>query len=77
MTGAQPTLYLRTGKRHDELLSLIEEEPEISLLVLGTAVGGEGPGPLVSELIKDSGGLRIPVTLVPGSLSNEQIDALS
>ncbi len=77
MTGIQPTLYLRVGQRHEQLLSLLDDEPEISLLVLGTAAEGEGPGPLVSELVADTSRLRIPVTLVPGSLSSEQIDALS
>ncbi|TVQ34424.1 MAG: universal stress protein [Geminicoccaceae bacterium] len=77
MTGIEPTLYLRTGQKREQLLSLIADEPEISLLVLGTASEGEGPGPLVSELIVNAGGLRVPITLVPGSLSNAEIDALS
>ncbi len=77
MTGTQPTLYIRVGQKREQLLSLIADEPEISLLVLGTAVEGEGPGPLVSELVAETTRLRVPVTLVPGNLSSEQIDALS
>lgn len=78
MTGSLPTLYLRTGRRRDELLALLEEEPDISLLVLGTAVDGDDPGPLVNELIAKGGQrLRLPVTLVPGNLTTEEIDALS
>jgi hypothetical protein len=62
----------------DELLKLIEEEPSISILVLGAATGPEGPGPLVTHLAgKIAGRLRIPVTIVPGGLTDDQIAALS
>ena len=49
-TGKMPVLYLRDGRRRDQLLALIGEEPGISLLVLGMASGREGPGPLVTYL---------------------------
>jgi len=77
MTGTMPTIYIRSGKRRDEVIALIEEEPEIKLLVLGMAPGSEGPGPLVSSLISGGGALRVPVTLVPGTLSPTEIDALT
>ncbi|MFP4127339.1 MAG: universal stress protein [Alphaproteobacteria bacterium] len=77
MTGAMPTIYIRSGKRRDEVLSLIDEEPEIKLLVLGIATGPEGPGPLVNSLIGGNVELKVPVTLVPGTLDPEEIDALT
>jgi len=77
MTGAMPTIYIRSGKRRDEVVGLIEEEPEIKLLVLGMAAGPEGPGPLVNSLIGGGVVLRVPVTLVPGGLEAEEIDALT
>ena len=76
-TGKMPILYLREGRRRDELLALIDEEPGISLLVLGMAAGREGPGPLVSYLVSQGVPLRLPVTLVPGALSEAEIDAVS
>ena len=76
--GAMPILYVREGNRRDELLKLIEEEPSISILVLGASIEKGGPGPLVSALTgKFLHRLRIPVTIVPGNLSNEHIDAVS
>ena len=42
-TGKMPVLYLREGRRRDQLMALLEEEPGISLLVLGMASGREGP----------------------------------
>jgi nucleotide-binding universal stress UspA family protein len=78
VTTKMPVLYVREGPRRDELLALIKEEPTISLLVLATATGREGPGPLVTYLVSQLGGeLEIPVTLVPGALSEEQIDAVT
>jgi nucleotide-binding universal stress UspA family protein len=77
-TGKMPVLYLREGRRRDELMALIEEEPGISLLVLGMASGREGPGPLVTYMISQMGGqMRLPVTLVPGALSEAEIDAVT
>jgi len=76
--GALPIIYLREGARSDELMRLIEEEPSISILVLGANTGPGGPGPLVSALTgKMVGKLRVPVTIVPGNLSDEDIDAIS
>src|SRR5690606_41652945 len=76
-TGKMPILYLREGRRRDELLALIDEEPGISLLVLGMAAGREGPGPLVSYLVSQGVPLRLPVTLVPGALSEAEIGRAS
>ena len=78
MAGTMPILYIREGRRRDELMALMEEEPNISILVLAASAGSEGPGPLITALAgKMNARLRIPLTIVPGSLNDEQIDALS
>jgi nucleotide-binding universal stress UspA family protein len=77
-TGKFPSLYLRQGDVLDELLKVLEEEPSISVLVLGAGTGTEGPGLIVSALSgKLAGKISIPVTIVPGNLSDERIDALT
>ena len=77
-TGKLPVLHVREGPRNQELLALIEEDPSIQLLVLGTATGREGPGPLVTYLVSQMGDqMRVPVTLVPGQLTPEEIDEVS
>ncbi len=76
--GTLPVVYIREGRRRDELLALLDEEPSISILVLAAGTGAEGPGPLVTALVgKMSGRMRVPVTVVPGSLSDEQINMLA
>jgi nucleotide-binding universal stress UspA family protein len=78
MTGRMPILHIREGRRRDELLALLEEELDISILVLGTASGHSDPGPLVTYLVGSMGEkVRVPITLVPGHLSEEEIDNLS
>ncbi|MBV8168476.1 MAG: universal stress protein [Alphaproteobacteria bacterium] len=77
-SGSMPIIFLREGKVRDELLKLIEEEPSISILVLGAASGPQGPGPLVTHLAgKVAGRLRIPVTIVPGGLTDSQLASLT
>mgnify|MGYP006112392069 FL=1 len=77
-TEHMPVLYIREGQLHEEVVKLIEEEDGISLLVLGAASGTDGPGPLVTYLVeKMAGKLRVPVTMVPGSLSEEEIALIS
>lgn len=77
-SGEMPILYVREGDAREELLQLIEEEPSISILVLAAGTGPEGPGPLISALIgKQASRLRIPVTVVPGRLTDEEIGNLT
>lgn len=78
LTGRMASLYLREGKASDLIAELIEEEPDISILVLGAGTGKKGPGPLVSSLAgKLSGKFPVPITVVPGNLTLEQIDSLT
>src|SRR3546814_9973223 len=47
------------------------------LLILGADVGPQGPGPLVSSLTgKQIGRLRVPLVIVPGNLSDEELESL-
>jgi nucleotide-binding universal stress UspA family protein len=78
MTGTMPVVYIREGERQTELMRLLKEEPSISLLVLAAADSTEGPGPLVSSLTGDMvGGLPVPITVVPGTLTDEDIDRIT
>lgn len=77
LSGQTPIFFLREGKLHEELLQLIAENKEISILVLAAGTDNRGPGPLVSQLAgKQAGTLPIPITIVPGNLSDAEIDAL-
>ena len=78
VTGLPPILHFREGGRREQLLKLLAEDPSISILVLAAGTGSEGPGPLVSTLVsKYSGTLKVPITVVPGSLTDAQVDAIT
>jgi nucleotide-binding universal stress UspA family protein len=78
LLGRPPILHLREGGRREQLLKLLAEDATISVLVLAAGTGTEGPGPLVSSIAsKYAGGLRCALTIVPGALSDAQVDAIS
>jgi nucleotide-binding universal stress UspA family protein len=78
LAGEMPILYVREGNVRDELLKLVDEEPSVSILVLAADAGTGGPGPLVTALTgKFAGKLHIPLTIVPGSLTEEEVDAIT
>jgi len=72
-----PELVIREGEVVAEILSQIRDDSEVDILVLGAATDRKGPGPLVTQLSKSSGSLEVPIVIVPGSLSKEQLQALS
>jgi nucleotide-binding universal stress UspA family protein len=73
-----PDLVIREGKPAEAILALIEEDQDIAILVLAAGTGTEGPGPLVSLLAGKSGSaFPIPVTIVPGNLSDDDIVAVA
>lgn len=70
---------VREGTKADQITKLIDEDPDIGILVLGASVDPGGPGPLVSLLAggKNAGSFPIPITVVPGGLTIEEIEALA
>jgi nucleotide-binding universal stress UspA family protein len=77
ITGAQPERVVREGEKADEVLKLIDEDEDIAALILAAGTGKEGPGPLVSSLIKTAGTFPVPVAIVPGHLSDEDLDSMT
>lgn len=76
--GITPEYRIREGRKQDEILALLEAEPSIRVLVLGASPEAEGPGPLVSRLAGQiSGSMPVPITVVPGNMTPEQIDEVS
>lgn len=77
-SGEMPELIVREGDLREELLRLLKEDDGISVIVLATSTGPDGPGPLVSALTgKYARKVRVPITLVPGHLTDDQIDDLA
>jgi nucleotide-binding universal stress UspA family protein len=76
-SGLHPEILVRKGEPTAIIRALLDEFPAIRALVLGAAATGK-PGPLVSHFAgTDAGSLPCPVMIIPGSLDDEAIDALS
>lgn len=77
-SGIEPERVVIVGDKSDAILNLIDEDQDISFLVLGAGIGSGGPGPLVSGVANRAAGtFPIPVVIVPGHLDDEAIDALA
>ncbi|MCB1413068.1 MAG: universal stress protein [Xanthobacteraceae bacterium] len=72
-----PERVIREGAPSEQLLDVIDKDVDISMLVLAASIGPEGPGPIITALAKTVGTFPIPVTIVPGNLSDSEIDGLS
>ncbi len=75
--GVDPELVIREGEPVAEILAQIREDPSIGVLVLGAGTDKSGPGPLVTQLSKSSGALPIPITIVPGTITKEKLEAIT
>lgn len=75
LVGIVSELVIMHGRKVDCLARLIKEDRDISILVLAAGTAKDGPGPLVSMFA--SAVQAIPVTIVPGNLSDADIDANS
>jgi nucleotide-binding universal stress UspA family protein len=75
--GVKTDEVIREGSTSEQILKLIDEDQDIGILVLAAAANKDGPGPLVANLAKIAGTFPIPVAIVPGHLSDDDIDASS
>jgi nucleotide-binding universal stress UspA family protein len=74
--GKMPVISVRQGDGEKVIREYLGEHPEVAALVLSAASEGS-PGPLVSHFASAAGALPCPLFVVPGSLSEEEIDRLS
>ncbi|WP_425989343.1 universal stress protein [Afipia sp. DC4300-2b1] len=72
-----PERVIREGDPGEQILDVIDNDVDIAMLVLAASAGAEGPGPIITMLAKTAGTFPIPITVVPGNLSDLDIDALS
>jgi nucleotide-binding universal stress UspA family protein len=75
--GALPEITVKNGDAVKVVREVMDNNPDIHLLVLASAAQG-APGPLVSHFTgNDCGTLSRPVIIIPGGLEMEMIDELS
>jgi len=71
--------FVREGERADEIRKVIDEDRDIAVLILGASTDPSGPDPLVSTLAggAGAGSFPIPITIVPGNLTYEEIKGIA
>lgn len=74
--NVDPQLIIREGEPVAEILKQIDEDDDIGVLVLGASAEKGGPGPIVTSLSRSFGSLPVPLTIVPGELSKERLNAV-
>lgn len=77
LAAITPERVIREGEPTEQILDVIDKDVDISMLVLAASAGAEGPGPIVTMMAKLMGTFPVPVVMVPGSLTDLEIDALS
>lgn len=79
-SGAAPLFLIEFGEPVEAIRKVAGEDPEIKILVLAAGSGARGPGPLVSAVLKQGAafsGRKLPVTIVPAELSEDEIADLA
>ncbi|UGV24273.1 universal stress protein [Rhodopseudomonas boonkerdii] len=77
LAAITPERVIREGEPTAQILDVIDKDVDISMLVLAASAGAEGPGPIVTMISKMVGTFPVPVVVVPGSLTDLDIDGLS
>ena len=77
ITAITPERVIREGDPTEQMIDVIEKDVDITMLVLAANPGPEGPGPIITTMANAVGTFPVPVIIVPGDLTDAQIDALS
>jgi len=80
-TGLPPEFLIKEAdSTRAALKQVLSDDPDIKILVLAAEIGGRGPGPLVSTIAKEGvkwGSRKVPITIVPGDLTDDEIADLA
>ncbi|MBH87831.1 MAG: universal stress protein UspA [Pelagibacterales bacterium] len=66
------------GIKYNKIVDLINEDKTISILVLGAAPEGKGTNDLINRFSTGlTNSIHIPLTIVPGNLSNDELEKIT
>ena len=71
--------HIREGVMAEEIQGTIEDDEDVAIMVLGASIDSKGPGPLITALVsgKVAGTFPIPITIVPGDMTLEDVVTLA
>ena len=81
VTGKAPEFLIKHAEStRAAIRAAVADDPDIKILVLAASTSGKGPGPLVASIARDGvnwGSRKLPVTVVPGDLTDDEIADLA
>jgi nucleotide-binding universal stress UspA family protein len=77
VAGITPERVIREGDTIAQARKVIEADLDIAMLVLAASDGPEGPGPIITAMVRHLGAFPVPVTMVASHLTDDEIDALA
>ncbi len=78
ITGIKPKVLLREGPLKETVRTVLQEQTNLSLMVMSANHREKGPAPFVGYLASRMGSrVQVPLVLVPDSLTPEKIEELT
>lgn len=75
--GIRPATSLREGAVGEEIIAAALEDPDVNIIALGIAEEASGRGKLTAWLASQLGSkLYVPLMMIPGNLTDQQLHAL-
>jgi nucleotide-binding universal stress UspA family protein len=77
-SGITPSTIIREGRINEEIINAALEDTNVNMVVAGISAQSNDEGSLINLLVEKLGDrLLVPLMLVPGNLTDLQIDELS
>ena len=75
--GIRPDMLLREGSAGDEIVTTVTADPDINMIAIGVAHHSAGRGKLAAWLASQLGSkLFVPLLMIPGNLTDQQLQTL-
>lgn len=72
----EPELIVREGDPPEELIRVLQEDPEIGIVAIGLNSEKSNQNPILTRLMRETS-LPCPITIVPSDLSKERLDEIT
>ena len=67
---------IKMGDKVDEIIKFLKEDKTIRSLVLASSIENDNPGPIIKSLSKKMNDLPVPLVIIPGLISEKELDNL-
>ena len=72
----KPKIIIKMGDKVDEIIKFLKEDKTIRFLVLASSIDNDNPGPIIKSLSKKMNDLSVPLVIIPGLISEKELDNL-